>query len=1590
MAWIFLDPTFLRGLLFGTIGLLILEAVIIYRFYRVLADPARRFFDVSLGDRPRFARDFVGVAPREGNEGEVLGEDVEGLRGEREHHEPWPEEIVSFLRQALTPTPSDTPILPSAAASSSSTSTPSTTSKTAPVIDHSATALSLTENCHWLNVIANRYFLALRGSELFKSKMKKKWTEKINAKLTGHAFVHRIEIMDISLGAHAPKVCGVRLGKGVSDDLAVSCEVDVVYRGGGSIMILAVLKGGVKLPVRVTLTGFAGKCRLRFPSIRWPDMIGIAFVEDPGATFVVDSPITVADNEMLRSMVNKLLASVVRKVFVELWVMPSWRTVFMPLMEPKPADIEARIQAAKDAQEKAKQAHARAQTESKKKSRAATLWESRSPLLRHGKNGGPLLLGDVLENSKFPTCTVLTPRSEEVVKELESTLVDNFLKLATDRDEVESTATPASTVSATPSTSTATSPYPTTPVAPTATSPSSTIPTRPTSPAPPSQSQSKASDKGPIQTTWRTLRNRSNIHLEKKRLLISDHVSEITRASLTIQCDAERVYSVLSNPEHLRHVQEPYGGSEEVARFDDSKSVRIVRYVISKLPKEFMVFEVRRRLSGDECDRLVQDADATQTAEQPDVDVGDGGKCKSWIVVQRSVGGYDEHDETATTTANEHGSVTEPQANNPATDGTEHDAALSSASSAHSGVSTSTSDAVKPAQLLYLNGCLITATSPTTTKLVMISTYSPDMARLEVSYEMARKVKGFIEELARMTDEAKGSGRGKGGKGGSNFRGEKSGSSASGGTGGRRFFSEGSREMERLKSLVGGAGALLKRKRVGWLGGSGRQPSGEGSPTLGPDGQSEASGSGVALGEVKQAGSGHMRSGSDSTDVPSVSPFDEAETVSSYDTEENGIGGEGLEEVADVFQTPAVEAMSFGDLVDGDLDAPVWKSVQPSDTSVDSRDDVDERNRGELDGRGSDATSHVAGETDARVIEELDGMSDPIVAVDVPPPVPPRRTYPRTHPAPVPKSEAHDRSGTVNDPTPPELPARRARPPLSVVDMPTVPLAPLSSAESRSQAGKPMPETHPSHLKHDDVSMEPKLGHPFTVRHIPTKSSTDIGDRVSVDSVGGSIWQWELCAPEGREAMLVSLRITFKGVVSELGGLGEDGEVEVVPSCSVHLGTRVCVGRVPLNALIGVKGEVKGEFIIQLGNVGKARDVSWRCGIIPFRPVLSTPLSASGVETLAASNGKVKAELLQLDLSLPRKSTFRYPVIVHVGKMKSVEWEVRTGGWDVGVGLEFVPAETQDKQVVQLNESSEPVEAEAQAREVSDESEPPAKIEMDVEPSDVTVTPDISVTDENSETVSEISGVDAINDQTITSQSPTDTVEGAPEMDVPVPVDPVTVIKAAQTVGDALIEQVQKDDDDSDPRLSDDESGSVSQLQVPALDDTSSGVTATSIGSQPTDATLPRRVVSDHWLSRSISKSLSNESLRDKEKQKDIDKDKSKDKDNKRARRSLSSRLAAVVNVNASRSGSPGVTRQPTPTSTTDFEPASATATTPTTTVTRRPRQTVKAIIKQKGIVHGTYDVQRNGIVYLVVDNSYSVMVGKRVGITVWGRMPEE
>ena len=50
-------------------------------------------------------------------------------------------------------------------------------------------------------------------------------------------------------------------------------ELDVTYKGGGSIAIETTLTAGLRIPVRVYISGLVGKVRVRCPSIGWSDML---------------------------------------------------------------------------------------------------------------------------------------------------------------------------------------------------------------------------------------------------------------------------------------------------------------------------------------------------------------------------------------------------------------------------------------------------------------------------------------------------------------------------------------------------------------------------------------------------------------------------------------------------------------------------------------------------------------------------------------------------------------------------------------------------------------------------------------------------------------------------------------------------------------------------------------------------------------------------------------------------------------------------------------------------------------------------------------------------------------------------------------------------------------------------------------------------------------------------------------------------------------------------------------------------------------------------------------------------------------------
>ncbi|KAI8916866.1 hypothetical protein BC831DRAFT_486021 [Entophlyctis helioformis] len=631
-----------------------------------------------------------------------------------EHDSPWPPAVVAFLRAELAPAAADLPLVagkpvlratidalalasarsPAAAAATSTSaaaaSTPAAPSAAADPAaripashDSEPVAMGDLEHCHWLNVALHRFFLAFRDSALFKSRWTAVMSSKLNMKLKSNPFVTSIQICDLELGDNCPSITGVRLLKGITSDLAVYADANVAYLGGGSILLQVSLTAGINIPARVYLNRFTGVIRVRAPSQKWPDMIGVAFVEDPGISFVVDAGITRGENDMIRGMVNRLLSSIVRKTFLELWVLPSWRTFFLPQMQPAPEDLAARTTAAagapgsSSANSTAAAAAATAFSSASKDlfrktgmgtgaaagtssaakktlaDRATALWESR--LLRTSK----LASKDLLQGVTFDLDTPMTPFVDtRTTDDMEASLVTAFLGLV--NEPLDSLPAPAAPPAATPN------PSSTPPVATAAASAATTA--APGSAAAGTADADQMPDTGA--TGWRTVRNKAGIHIQKRFVAgpppaaaataatattgaIS--LTDMVRAVVTIACDAERVARVLSNPEHFGHVYESFDGSEFVHDYENgSKSIISSRFRFGRSSKSFLAFSVSQLVGSDPAEGVHGPTPANMDGAASEADAGDArggveGDSKgrvdqalhlARVVVMRSIGSF--------------------------------------------------------------------------------------------------------------------------------------------------------------------------------------------------------------------------------------------------------------------------------------------------------------------------------------------------------------------------------------------------------------------------------------------------------------------------------------------------------------------------------------------------------------------------------------------------------------------------------------------------------------------------------------------------------------------------------------------------------------------------------------------------------------------------------------------------------------------------------------------------------------------------------------------------------------------------------------
>ncbi|KAJ3412993.1 hypothetical protein HDV05_008644 [Chytridiales sp. JEL 0842] len=808
-----------------------------------------------------------------------------------EHEEPWPENIVAFLQEELAPKegvdlPYKPPPVPARTNSLSSAfksatgrvnrsatvtggangagqqqrtdgSTGSLDSQgqpAAPVAEFSA--MSPTEMPVWANAVVQRFFLALRESELYKSRMKAKMTERMNLKLQNNSFVSHVRVLDISLGEYAPKILGVRLLKGVTEDIAVSLELDVSYEGGGSLAIEATLTGGLSIPVRVHLSGFAGKLRVRCPSIGWADMLAIAFVEDPGINFIVDSPLTVGDNEMVRGVVNRMLAGIIRRIFMDMWVLPSWRHFFLPLMSPSPAEELARMDLA--ATTKPPPISRRKKVAEK----ATSLWENRHPILK-GQSGtisrpgsaqsktavsGP---SDSLHTKTFATTAEITPPFDSAIDTMESSLLSAFLSMARDKDE-------------------------------------STNPPKSADDSAGVESEGQTEVMGAIfkpslpLNTWKTIRNRNGVHILKRRQQVhgTQQTVDVNKSIIQINCDAERVFSILSHPEHNRHIEESYLVSTVMKQFDDARSVRHMIYNYGKnATKDYLVFEVARKIpslpstvTDDDKEPVQHDQFVVVTRSVASVknssgapsavkeEVPDKTATQDAIAEEtlpKSQEASDKEPDTNDTRTSRKLSVSSANESSSRSSSPGQPASLFSVSppkgsiikqstpeslvtSASSSTPTASkaSNAPTPTSTVYIFGYLVepSPSNPSNSCTVtIVSQLSPDLSKLEANFNMGRKIKAFVEEYVALSSNLSGEGGADGASTGSNV-----GLGAFGATGSemrrRRMFrsattnsassvlstssgESGEKRIDKLKNLVSSTTTyLMKGRRVpSWL-----------------------------------------------------------------------------------------------------------------------------------------------------------------------------------------------------------------------------------------------------------------------------------------------------------------------------------------------------------------------------------------------------------------------------------------------------------------------------------------------------------------------------------------------------------------------------------------------------------------------------------------------------------------------------------------------------------------------------------------------------------------------------------------------------
>ena len=191
----------------------------------------------------------------------------------------------------------------------------------------------------WLNLVVNRYFMLLRNSAVYKMRLQRNLLVTLQKSLDKIGVVKFIDIQKIDLGTHSPSIEFIKvLDTDPSPPYSVNLEFTVGYEGGVSVVIVFTLIGGISVPVTIVLLPFKGLVRTRIPSPSNHNRFDLSFVSDPGFEFNSTAAIIMNTNPMFKHFLSNQLTKRLKQLMIDMFVMPSWRSFSLPLVNPRASE----------------------------------------------------------------------------------------------------------------------------------------------------------------------------------------------------------------------------------------------------------------------------------------------------------------------------------------------------------------------------------------------------------------------------------------------------------------------------------------------------------------------------------------------------------------------------------------------------------------------------------------------------------------------------------------------------------------------------------------------------------------------------------------------------------------------------------------------------------------------------------------------------------------------------------------------------------------------------------------------------------------------------------------------------------------------------------------------------------------------------------------------------------------------------------------------------------------------------------------------------------------------------------------------------